>query len=90
MDMFAISNQFTAKWRTSPPFSGELASRHSHLTVSPTDSVKGHSTKKMIDEVCGAYRKGLIEGRQLSERGFPGLRTVVPLRYRQRMALLSG
>lgn len=54
----------------------------------------GHSTKKMIDEVYGSYRKGLIDERQkildyLGEDflALEELRTAFPERYRQRMAL---
>ena len=54
----------------------------------------GHSTKKMIDEVYGCYRKGLINERQgileyLGEDflALEELRTAFPERYRQKMAL---
>ncbi|QEM67402.1 tyrosine-type recombinase/integrase [Geobacter sp. FeAm09] len=54
----------------------------------------GHSTKKMIDEVYGRYRKGLVEERQeiLDYLGddflaLEELRTAFPERYRQKMAL---
>ena len=54
----------------------------------------GHSTKKMIDEVYGCYRKGLINERQgiLDYLGddflaLEELRTAFPERYRQRMAV---
>ena len=54
----------------------------------------GHSTKKMIDEVYGTYRKGLVDERQqiLDYLGddflsLEELRTAFPERYRQRMAL---
>lgn len=53
----------------------------------------GHSTKKMIDEVYGSYRKGLIEERQLildylgeDFLALEELRSAFPDRYRQRMA----
>lgn len=54
----------------------------------------GHSTKKMIDEVYGFYRKGLIDERQkildyLGEDflALEELRTAFPDRYRQRMTV---
>ncbi|HEY3309669.1 MAG TPA: hypothetical protein VGJ93_14545 [Desulfuromonadaceae bacterium] len=53
----------------------------------------GHSTKKMVDDVYGFYRKGLIDERQkildyLGEDflALEELRTTFPDRYRQRMA----
>lgn len=54
----------------------------------------GHSTKKMIDEVYGVYRKGLIDEQQkildyLGEDflALEELRTAFPDRYRARMVL---
>lgn len=54
----------------------------------------GHSTKKMIDEVYGVYRKGLIEEQQLildylgeDFLALEELRTAFPDRYRAKMAL---
>ena len=54
----------------------------------------GHSTKKMIDEVYGFYRKGLIDEQQkiLDYLGddflaLEELRTAFPDRYRQKMAM---
>lgn len=56
----------------------------------------GHSTKKMIDEVYGKYRQGLVEERQrildyLGEDflALEELRTHFPERYRQRMTLVE-
>ena len=53
----------------------------------------GHSTKKMIDEVYGQYRQGLVEEREkildyLGEDflALEELRTHFPDRYRERMA----
>lgn len=54
----------------------------------------GHSTKKMIDEVYGKYRQGLVEEREqildyLGEDylALEELRTYFPERYRRRMAM---
>jgi integrase len=54
----------------------------------------GHSTKKMIDEVYGSYRQGLVEEREaildyLGEDflALEELKTTFPERYRSRMAV---
>ena len=54
----------------------------------------GHSTKKMIDEVYGAYRKGLIDERQMildylgdDFLALEEMRTAFPERYQKMMAL---
>ena len=57
----------------------------------------GHSTKKMVDEVYGKYRKGLVEERQaiLDYMGedflaLEELRITFPERYQQKTCLPAG
>lgn len=90
--------------RTNLPPKIPYASRHTFVQwslligVAKTRLVDlmGHSTKKMIDEVYGKYRQGLVDERELildylgeDFLALEELRTYFPDRYRERMAVAN-